>query len=283
MRDDEVDTADEKSSYRVFTTKFDREVSAENLSDVLGGLSNRASDALEKSYQELELGLLPWRTSAHLVAAESAKRICALQAKEQREDTAIALLFDQSGSMRGQKMLFAAATADIVQEHMLTLKIACEVLGFTTVRWHGGRSRKRWNLRFRPKNPGRLNDLLHIIYKDADDRRTSTGGQWPKQMLRPDLPKENIDGEAILWAASRLRQRPEKNKLLIVISDGAPVDDSTLSANHPSFLEDHIRSVIGEIEASDDIIIAGLGLGFDVDRYYPTSAHAEIPSEVATR
>lgn len=224
--------------------------------------------------------MLPWRTKVHLAAAESADRIRAVLLKEQRQDTIIALLFDQSGSMRGQKMLFAAATADVVQEHLLTLKIACEVLGFTTVRWRGGKSRRRWNLHLRPKNPGRLNDLLHIIYKNADDVRASTGGHSIKQMLRPDMPKENIDGEAIEWASRRLRERPEKNKILVVLSDGAPVDDSTLSANSSSILEDHIRLVIGQIDSGDEIKIGGVGIGFDVSRYYPTSTYTEAPGDL---
>ena len=280
------DTADRplsaNSDYGVFTTKFDREVTAESLSSAIGHMSAGTARAVEQSWKELETGLLSWRTAAHIRAAESAKAIRAHLSKQQREDTVIALLFDQSGSMKGQKMLFAAASADIVQEHLLSLKITCEILGFTTVRWRGGKSRTRWNLRFRPNNPGRLNDVLHIVYKDGDDRRASTGGQWPKQMLRPDMPKENIDGEAILWAANRLSQRPETNKILIVVSDGAPVDDSTLSANHGCYLEDHIRTVIGEIDAGSEIKVVGVGLGFEVGQYYPHSVHTEAPSELAT-
>jgi cobaltochelatase CobT len=183
-------STDKIASYKAYTTKFDREVPAEHLSSVIGDLSFGAADAVKKSWEELETGMLPWRSGAHLLAAESATRIRTALSKEMRQDTIVALLFDQSGSMKGQKMLFAAATADMLQEHLLTLKITCEVLGFTTTRWRGGKSRRRWNLFFRPKNPGRLNDLLHIVYKDADDFRTSTGGQCIKQMLRPICQKK---------------------------------------------------------------------------------------------
>jgi cobaltochelatase CobT len=266
--------------YKAFTKKYDREVAAGHLSTVIGSLSHSSVRAVDKAWEDSQTELLSWRTKAHLLAAESATRIRAAITNEQRQDTTVALLFDQSGSMRGQKMLFAATTADVVQEHLLTLKIACEILGFTTVRWHGGKSRWNWNFRLRPKNPGRLNDLLHIVYQDAEDHRASTGRHSIKQMLRPDLPKENIDGEAIEWAAARLLARPEKNKILVVLSDGAPVDDSTLSANSPSILEDHIRLVIGQLHNGNAIRIGGVGIGFDVGRYYPTSVYTEAPNDL---
>jgi cobaltochelatase CobT len=266
--------------YKVFTSKHDREVAAEHLATAIGHLSARATRAVNDAWEESKADMLSWRNKVHLLAAESATRIRAALSKEQRQDTIVVLLFDQSGSMRGQKMLFAAATADVVQEHLLTLKIACEILGFTTVRWRGGKSRLRWNLQLRPKNPGRLNDLLHIIYKNADDVRASTGGHWIKQMLRPDLPKENIDGEAIEWASRRLRERPERNKFLIVLSDGAPVDDSTLSANTPGILEDHVRLVINQIDRGNEMKIGGVGIGFDVSRYYPISTYTEAPGDL---
>jgi len=182
--------------------------------------------------------------------------------------------------MRGQKMLFAAATADVVQEFLLTLGMTCEVLGFTTSRWHGGRSRGRWSLRFRPRNPGRLNDLLHIIYQDAGDHRASTGRWDYRQMLRPDLPKENIDGEAIQWAAHRLSMLPNKRKILIVLSDGAPVDDATLTENPPDYLGEHLREVVERIVADGNIRIAAMGIGYRVHLFYPTSSHVEAPSDL---
>ncbi|MGX5848824.1 cobaltochelatase CobT-related protein [Mesorhizobium sp. PL10] len=177
--------------------------------------------------------------------------------------------------------MYAAASADIVQEFLRTLGVKVEVLGFTTRAWRGGASRLIWDADDRPHNPGRLNDLLHIIYREADDGRHSSIGHALKPMLRPDLPKENIDGEAIEWAAGRLRDRPEGRKILLVISDGAPVDDSTLAANGPDYLQDHILHVIGQIEAAGDIELLAIGLGFAVKRYYRVSVDCKIPDDLA--
>jgi cobaltochelatase CobT len=183
--------------------------------------------------------------------------------------------------MRGQKMLFAAATADVAREFLVTLGVRCEVLGFTTVRWWGGKSRRRWNWRFRrPPQPGRLNDLLHVIFNDADDLRASTGGPELKQMLRHDLPKENIDGEAIEWASNRLLSRPESRKLLVVLSDGAPVDDSTLLANGLTYLVDHLREVVEKIHGEALIEAAALGIGYAAHDFYKVSAHVEAPTDL---
>jgi cobaltochelatase CobT len=266
--------------YKVFTTKFDRIVTAEGLGSVLGGLSSHENEALEEAWATLSSGLLEWRTSLHLLAAEASSRVREALTNEQRADAVVSLLFDQSGSMRGQKMLFAAATADVAQEFLLTLGIRCEVLGFTTSQWRGGRSRSRWRWRWRPANPGRLNDLLHIVYKDADDLRASTGTYSLRNMLRPDLPKENIDGEAVMWAAQRLRERPQTRKLLIVFSDGAPVDDSTLAANGPTYLAEHLHSVIEELLDKGDVEIAALGIGYRAHDFYPARDHVEAPSEL---
>jgi cobaltochelatase CobT len=266
--------------YKAYTTKFDRIVPAEALGSVLGGLSVPQDQALEKAWATLSSGLLTWRTSLHLLAAEASSRVREKLTDEQRADTVVALLFDQSGSMRGQKMLFAAATADVAQEFLLTLGIRCEVLGFTTSKWRGGRSRSRWRWRWRPANPGRLNDLLHIVYKDADDLRASTGTFSLRNMLRPDLPKENIDGEAVLWAAQRLSERLETRKLLIVFSDGAPVDDSTLAANGPNYLADHLQYVVEELVRQRDLEIAALGIGYRAHDFYPVPDHVEASSEL---
>ncbi len=269
-----------RETYRAYTTKFDVEVAADRLETVLGPLLHDQQVALDAAWDALQTGLLTWTTQLHLVAAEAAARLRAALTDADRADTAITLLFDQSGSMRGQKMLFAAATADVVQEFLLTLGCTCEVLGFTTSRWHGGYSRKRWKWRFRPRNPGRLNDLLHIVYQSADDRRASTGRWVYRQMLRPDLPKENIDGEAILWAANRLSNVPAKRKHLIVLSDGAPVDDSTLKENGPAYLSDHLREVVDSIVQTDAINIAAMGIGYRTHEFYPTSSFVDAPDEL---
>lgn len=264
--------------YKAYTTKFDVEVRANRLDTVLGPLGRNAN-AVDQAWNELQSGLLPWRTRLHVASADAATRIKAALTEEERENTAVTLLFDQSGSMRGQKMLYAAATADVVQEFLLTLRIKCEVLGFTTTKWRGGLSRRRWFWRFQPRNPGRLNDLLHIIYQSADETRLSTGGWVYRQMLRPDLPKENIDGEAILWAASRLSVLQAQRKYLIVLSDGAPVDDSTILENGPDYLSDHLKLVVKNIMRSD-VSLAAIGVGYDAERYYPNSTHVEAPDEL---
>src|SRR5262249_36195393 len=153
-------------------------------------------------------------------------------------------------------------TADITQEFLLTLGISCEVLGFTTSQWRGGQSRSQWKWRLRPSRPGRLNDILHIIYKTAADRRTSTASNELRYMLRPDLPKENIDGEALQWAAKRLMMLPQRRKYLVVLSDGAPVDDSTLKANGLTYLSDHLKIVVNDIVEAGDIHLSAVGIGY---------------------
>jgi cobaltochelatase CobT len=267
------------ADYKAYTTKFDVEIRADRLDSVLGPLGRNAN-AVEQAWHELQSGLLAWRTRLHISSVEAASRIRAALTEEEREQTVVTLLFDQSGSMRGQKMLFAAATADVVHEFLLTLGISCEVLGFTTVKWRGGRSRRRWFWRLWSRNPGRLNDILHVIYQSADERRASTGRREFRQMLRPDLPKENIDGEAILWAAGRLSALPARRKHLIVLSDGAPVDDSTLHENGPAYLADHLEHVVNNLKNGSDIRIAAMGIGYQAQSFYPVSSYVEAPDEL---
>ena len=267
-------------SYRPYTTRFDREVHAKDIDSVLGHLHfiNRAK--LDQAWDALQTGLLPWKTQLHIKAAEAAARIRSALSEDERADTAVSLLIDQSGSMRGQKMLFAAATADVAQEFLLALDLTCEVLGFTTSRWRGGRSRSRWRWRFRPSSPGRLNDILHIVYKSADDRRASTGGWEFRQMLRPDLPKENIDGEALQWAAKRLLALPQRRKILVILSDGAPVDDSTLMENGPTYLMDHLRGTVQAIVQAGDIKLAAVTIDYRPDVAYPVSRFVDAPDDL---
>ncbi len=198
----------------------------------------------------------------------------------QLADTTVTSLVDQSGSMRGQSMLLAAASCDVAQDYIAHLGIRVEILGFTTVRWQGGKSRARWLRKGRPPQPGRLGDLLHIIYRRADDTRASTGGPAFNPMLRPDLPKENVDGEALLWAVSRLRSRRESRKLLVVLSDGAPVDDATFLANDLGYLDRHLRAVIQAIEAAGDVRIVSIGIGFDTSRTYSTPTMITTPGDL---
>lgn len=284
----EIDEASEGSpdspnseDYRAYTKKFDIVAAATELSSYLGHLSPSGQLQLDAAWQELQSSLAPWRIRLNLLVSEVDARIRALLSTEKRKSIVVCLLFDQSGSMRGQKMLFAAAAADVAREFLVTLGIRCEILGFTTLRWRGGKSRRRWKWRLRqPRQPGRLNDLLHVIYKDADDLRASIGGPELQQMLRHDLPKENIDGEAIEWAADRLLSRPEARKLLIVLSDGAPVDDSTLHANGPTYLADHLEQVVGRIHEAKSIELAALGIGYATHDFYKTTAYVEAPADL---
>jgi cobaltochelatase CobT len=268
------------SRYHVFTKDFDVVVRAEELDAVLGPLSPIDKVALDEAWAAFSAALLGWRTKVHLVALDAAERIKNVGGARPGARTAVTILIDQSGSMRGQAMLLAAASADVAADFLAHLGASVEVLGFTTVGWKGGKSRERWIRCGRPSGPGRLCDLLHVIYRDAGDQRASTGGPNYGKMLRPDLPKENIDGEAIEWAAARLRTRFEPKKLLIVISDGAPVDDSTLSDNGPHFLDHHLRQVVEEIQSSPDIQIAAIGIGFDVSRYYKIARTVTSPSDL---
>ena len=266
--------------YRVYTTKFDRVVNADDLNSVLGPMTFKDQASLAEAWNELQSGLLPWKTKLHIASSELADRMRSQLPREEREDVVVSLLFDQSGSMRGQKMLFSAASADVAQEFLVSLGIGCEVLGFTTSAWRGGQSRRRWKWRFSPRSPGRLNDLLHVVYRDVSDNRASTGGWTYRQMLRADFPKENIDGEAIEWAASRLLNIPKKRKILIVLSDGAPVDDSTLHENGPHYLGDHLQNVVGDLLREGEIEIAAFGIGFACHVFYPTTHSVENPSDL---
>ena len=183
------------------------------------------------------------------------------------KDTVVTLLIDNSGSMRGRPITIAALCADILSRTLERCSVKVEILGFTTKNWKGGQSREYWNKLGKSKNPGRLNDLRHIIYKSADN-------QWRQSknnlglMLKEGLLKENIDGEAINWAYNRLQKRNEERKILMIISDGAPVDDSTLSVNSGDYLEKHLKKTVKLIESKKDIEILAIGIGHDVSRYY---------------
>jgi cobaltochelatase CobT len=194
-----------------------------------------------------------------------------LSFKQEKEtefrDTVVGLLIDNSGSMRGRPITVAAMSADILARTLERCAVKVEILGFTTVAWKGGKSREKWVADGKPRNPGRLNDLRHIVYKGADQpwrrARKSLG-----LMLREGLLKENIDGEALLWAHGRLLARPEQRRILMVISDGAPVDDATLSANSGDYLEHHLGGIIQWIESHSPVELTAIGIGHDVTRYY---------------
>jgi len=183
------------------------------------------------------------------------------------KDTVVTLLIDNSGSMRGRPITIAAICADILSRTLERCSVKVEILGFTTKNWKGGQSREFWNKNGKPKAPGRLNDLRHIIYKSADTHWRQAKNNLGL-MLKEGLLKENIDGEAITWAFNRVKKRKEERKILMVISDGAPVDDSTLSVNSGDFLEKHLKKIVKFIEEKSEVEILAIGIGHDVSRYY---------------
>ncbi|MFQ6017142.1 MAG: cobaltochelatase subunit CobT, partial [Kiloniellaceae bacterium] len=291
-RFDERRNAPDKQAYRAFTTEFDEVVDAAELCDpdelsrlrqlldrqlvnlqgVIARLANRLQrQLLAKQTRAWEFNLDEGMLDSARLARVVVNPLHSLSHKQEKEtefrDTLVTLLIDNSGSMRGRPIAVAAMSADILARTLERCGVKVEILGFTTRMWKGGQSRERWIAAGKPGNPGRLNDLRHIIYKPADApwRRTrkSLG-----LMLREGILKENIDGEALLWAHNRLVGRPEERRVLMVISDGAPVDDSTLSINPGNYLERHLREVIRYIETRSPVELIAIGVGHDVTRYY---------------
>ncbi|GGF84966.1 cobaltochelatase subunit CobT [Azorhizobium oxalatiphilum] len=278
--------------YHAFTNKFDEETHAEELCDAeelnrlrayldkqlshLQGVVSRLANRLQRRLLaqqnrawefDLEEGVLDPARLSRVVTDPTA----ALSFKRERDtdfrDTVVTLLIDNSGSMRGRPITVAATCADILARTLERCAVKVEVLGFTTRAWKGGQSREAWLAAGKPANPGRLNDLRHIVYKSAD-------APWRRArrnlglMMREGLLKENIDGEALDWAHQRLLGRPEARKILMMISDGAPVDDSTLSVNAGNYLERHLRHIISQIEDRSPVELIAIGIGHDVTRYY---------------
>jgi len=216
---------------------------------------------------EQEDGMIDNARLARIVARPDLREIYKIEEDTEFRDTVVTLLIDNSGSMRGRPITIAALSADILARTLERCAVKVEILGFTTRDWKGGNARRDWLSTNRPANPGRLNDLRHIIYKPAS-QRLSRARRNLALMLKDGLLKENIDGEAVLWAYQRLKARPEQRKILMVISDGAPVDDSTLSANSGGYLDAHLREVITRIEQEGAIELLAIGIGHDVTRYY---------------
>ena len=278
--------------YQIFTSEFDEIAKAEILEDIKETQKLRKNldqqligfqDLITKLANKLQRQLLAkqnraWEFDLEEGLLDSSKltRIImdpynSLSFMKEKDldfkDTIVTLLIDNSGSMRGRPITIAALCADILSRTLERCSVKVEVLGFTTKNWKGGKSRESWTKKNKPKNPGRLNDLRHIIYKGADT-------QWRQAknniglMLKEGLLKENIDGEAISWAYNRIKKRKEERKILMVISDGAPVDDSTLSVNSGDFLEKHLKKMVKFIENKSDVEILAIGIGHDVSRYY---------------
>ena len=284
--------SDADPGYKVFTTAFDEETKAEDLADPaelerlrayldqqlepLKGAVSRLANKLQRRLQaqqnrswlfDLEEGTLDAGRLARVVANPTTPLSFKQEKDTEFRDTVVTLLLDNSGSMRGRPISIAAICADILARTLERTQVKVEILGFTTRAWKGGQSREAWLSAGRPPQPGRLNDLRHIIYKSADSpwRRTRENLGL---MMKEGLLKENIDGEALEWAHRRLVHRPEARKILMVISDGAPVDDSTLSVNPANYLEKHLRDVIAMVERKQMVELLAIGIGHDVTRYY---------------
>ena len=278
--------------YKIFTTEFDEIAKAEALEDIkeiqklrknldqqlvgfqdlITKLANKLQRQLlakqNRAWEfDLEEGLLD-SSKLTRVIMDPYNSLSFMKEKDlDFKDTIVTLLIDNSGSMRGRPITIAALCADILSRTLERCSVKVEILGFTTKNWKGGKSRESWTKNEKPKNPGRLNDLRHIIYKGADTHWRQAKNNIGL-MLKEGLLKENIDGEAISWAFNRIKKRKEERKILMVISDGAPVDDSTLSVNSGDFLEKHLKKMVKFIETKSDIEILAIGIGHDVSRYY---------------
>ena len=284
--------SDADPNYKVFNQKYDEMIPAEELSDEeelerlrayldkqleqLKGAVSRLANRLQRRLQaqqnrawefDLEEGMLDAGRLARVVTNPTLPLSFKVEKDTTFRDTVVTLLIDNSGSMRGRPISIAAITADVLARTLERCQVKVEILGFTTRAWKGGESREQWLAAGRPQNPGRLNDLRHIVYKRAD-------APWRRArknlglMMREGLLKENIDGEALEWAYRRLQARHEQRRILVVVSDGAPVDDSTLSVNPSNYLERHLREVIGMIERRGSVELLAIGIGHDVTRYY---------------
>jgi cobaltochelatase CobT len=278
--------------YRPYTTQFDEVIAATELCDAeeldrlrsyldqqlvhLQGAVTKLANRLQRRLMaqqsrswdfDQDEGMLDAARLARVVVNPMQSLSYKIERDTEFRDTVVTLLIDNSGSMRGRPISIAAISADILARTLERVGVKTEILGFTTRAWKGGQAREKWLAEGRPAQPGRLNDIRHIVYKQADEpwrrAKKSLG-----LMMREGLLKENIDGEALLWAHQRMIGRPEERKILMVISDGAPVDDSTLSVNSGSYLERHLRQVIGWIESRSSVELVAIGIGHDVTRYY---------------
>jgi len=281
-----------KDRYKIFTNEYDEIEEAENLEsqeeiirlrknldqqltnlqNIVTKLANKLQRQLlakqNRAWEfDLEEGILDAAKLTRLVIDPFHSLSYKKEKNTEFKDTVVSLLIDNSGSMRGKPISVAAICADILSRTLERCSVKVEILGFTTKNWKGGKSREKWNLNNKPDNPGRLNDLRHIIYKSAD-----TPWRQSKKnlglMLKEGLLKENIDGEALLWAFRRISKRNEERKILMIISDGAPVDDSTLSVNSGDYLEKHLKQTVKWIEENSNIEVIAVGIGHDVTRYY---------------
>ena len=281
-----------KAKYKIFTSEYDEIKQADalenteeiarlrknldqqliNLQNIISKLANKLQRQLlakqNRSWEfDLEEGLLDSSKLSRIIIDPMHSLSYKVEKKTEFKDTLVTLLIDNSGSMRGRPISVAAICADILSRTLERCYVKTEILGFTTKNWKGGKSREKWILNNKPANPGRLNDLRHIVYKSADQSWRQSK-QNLGLMLKEGLLKENIDGEALMWAFKRISKRKEERKILMIISDGAPVDDSTLSVNSGDYLEKHLKNVVKLIEENSNIEVLAVGIGHDVTRYY---------------
>ncbi len=279
-------------NYKAATSKYDEIIEAQKLCDLeeltalrkqlddkcdiyqkqISRLANKLYRKLQSKQNrswsfDLDEGILDTSKLTRIITNSNNSLSYKKEKEIKFEDTTVTLLIDNSGSMRGKPIMIAALTTDMIASTLEKCKIKVEILGFTTKAWKGGKTREHWLKNGKEKNPGRLNDLRHIIYKSADQNSKKSKINLGL-MLKEGLLKENIDGEALLWASSRISKRPETRKILIVVSDGAPVDDSTLSVNNSNYLEKHLKSTILSIEERSNIELLAIGIGHNVGQYY---------------
>jgi cobaltochelatase CobT len=267
------------NEYSVFTKAHDREIRLEDLDSILGPLSPAEQGLFELRKQACSVGLAEWQAEAHVKALIRRNKLASLATQAERAATCVTILLDLSGSMRDQRIMTVRGVLEVVALVPQALGIQFEILGFTTARWQGGLSRRQWIEAGKPQWPGRLNDLLHVVITDADVRDSARLTKF-EQLLRPDLLKENIDGEAVEWACARLMTRKADRRALIVISDGAPVDDSTLQANDLDYLADHLTSVTASIQSGGDIALFGVGIDYNPARLYRDARKSSSPGEL---
>lgn len=271
--------APEDEVYRVYTREFDLVLPAREVLSKLAGASPDGAEGWLRSSppdslsHQVESSLADQRAA---LAFDRQQIIAALRAAAGGVDPAdivVTMLVDQSGSMKDERIMSAAVATTLIVELLDEMGVRSEVLGFSTAGWRGGHARVKWRKDGRPKRPGRLAALMHVVYKSADDPPLNEAAR--QVMVYPDLLRENIDGEAILWAWERLAARPERRKILIVLSDGAPVDDSTLTQNGPSYLWRHLKAVLHQLGEVPSLSLGGVGIEHRVESLYPTSEAVE--------
>ena len=299
-----ISKINENLKYKIYTNKFDKTIKAEEyckkneLFQLHNQLLKESKDTfltvkrLAKKLQnkllvinkslwnfELEEGKINNSKLSKLVANCNFKKIYKNFEEKKIKDTIVTILIDNSGSMRGKPIQTAAICSKIISKILEKCSVKVEVLGFTTKEWKGGKSRENWVINDMPRNPGRLNDLMHIIYKTPEDTLKRVDHNFGL-MLKDGLLKENIDGESLLWALTRIWKRKEERKILMVISDGAPVDDSTISTNSSNYLEKHLKKIIKFIENKTNIEIIAIGIGHNVNKYYKKAVTINDPDQL---